>query len=322
MRMDDQLGIQDHGLPLLSVVVAFRMGETSIIDCLDSIYAMDYPHERLDVIVVDDWHDDETFVRINSTFPNTTVLRNTKPQGCDVSKELGILAAAGEIIALTDADCTLHPLWGRTIAKTLCADAGVVTGPVIHPRSFLRELICVADFPLFQSREYHLANSFPGCNFATRRQVLESVGFKYNRTEVRGGSDRLLSWHLYRRGERIVYEPRMVVYHRPAVDWKSILVRRRMYGRTAYMMRKVDPTLPGGIIARVGPLCGLAYICYKSFMDLVRLPKMVRVGAAHPLHALFLIPCLFLFRILDAIGMTTLQLTELLHVAEDSLPIL
>ncbi|HEY3298122.1 MAG TPA: glycosyltransferase [Armatimonadota bacterium] len=308
-KQKDYRKLDGDQLPLLSIVVPFRLGESAVLQCLDSIYSMSYPGERLDVIIIDDWHDDEISAGIRSAFPETRIFQNAQTLGCDAAKEIGIKAAAGDIIALTDADCRVDHNWGRTIAEALSGETSIVTGPVSHERRFLHELICISDFPFSQSREYHLTDSFPGCNFAAHRRVFESVGFKYNVTsELRGGSDRLLSWHLYSMGERIAYDPRMVVFHKPAVDCRRILARRRMYGSTAYMMRKIDPTLPGSAIARIGPLAGLAYICYKSYMDIARFPRLVKAGVAPLWHVPLLLPCLFTFHLLDAVSITAQQL--------------
>lgn len=291
-------------LPTISVVVAFRKSEHCVIDCLRSIFAMDYPDDRLDVVVIDDNCDDSVSGEVRAEFPNVRLLRNRTPVGCDGSKQAGIDASKGVVIALTDADCTVHPLWGTAIVTNLANGADVVTGPVRHPRTLLRELIAVADFRDAQSERLGWVDAFPGCNFAVGRAEL--VDTRYDRSgDIRGGSDRLVSWEFHRYGRRIRYDPLMLVYHNPSVTFKSLLVRRMLYGRVALGMRKIDPTLPGGYISRLGPLAALPYIVFKFAKDAYMLLHMTSRSLIHPLHVPLLLPLLILFRLADAYGMIT-----------------
>lgn len=106
----------------------------------------------------------------------------------------------------------------------------------------------------------------------------------------------------------IRYNPQMVVYHAPAVDVLSLLRRRLRYGEHAYVLRKIDRTLPGSAITRLGPLAAPAYLGYKAVKDLYSLSRMVQDGVVNPRHAFFLIPALFLFRLLDSVGIIRAQM--------------
>ena len=291
----------DVAPPVLSVVVAFKRSERCVLHCLQSIFDMDYPVEKLEVIVVDDWRDDCLAELIRKQFPVARLLRNLSPVGCDGAKQAGVNAAIGDIIAFTDADCTVSPLWGRAIAGNLTNEADAVTGPVRHPRTFLRELIAVSDFGDFQGVSHGWVGAFPGCNFAVRGRELRRM--PYNRSgDIRGGSDRLLSWHLHANGRRIRYDPAVVVHHAPAVDTASLVERRLMYGRAALAMRRLDPTLPGSVITRLGPLAPPAYVCYKVVRDTHRLLGMARRQDVCPWHVPLLLPALIFFRLVDALG--------------------
>jgi len=270
---------------------------------------MDYPLETLEVIVVDDSHDDEISSRIQSRFPLARLLRNPQPLGCDGAKQVGIDAAVGEVVALTDADCIVSRQWARMAAENLAGGADAVTGPVRHPKTFLRELVGVADFQDFQGADHVQTNAFPGCNFAARRRFLTSHGYD-KCTGMRFGSDRLSSWSMHMRGRNIVYDPRMIVEHRPSTDMASILERRLRYGRKAFALRELDPTLPGSAIVRLGPLAGLAYVSYKSVKDVRSVLRAARQGNINPWHALLLVPALILFRIMDSVGIVQRQLSR------------
>ena len=291
-------------LPVISVVVAFTRSEGCIINCLESIFGTDYPRGRLEVIVIDDSHDDALAELVQKRFPLVRLLRPSAPLGCDGAKQAGIDAATGDIIALTDADCTVCRSWARVMAKELNSGADAVTGPVRHPKTFLRELIGISDFQDFQMDTYAWTNNFPGCNFGASRELFAETRFRWN-DSIRTGSDRLVSWYLYSAGRRICYDPAMVVYHEPQVDVANLLERRMRYGRTALSIRKLDPTLPGGALAKFILLASPAYVCYKVAKDVRCLADMTRRRLVNPLHVPLLFPALVLFRIFDAIGIAT-----------------
>ncbi len=293
-------------LPLVSIVVAFKESESCVLDCIRSILDMDYPPDRLEVIAVDDSHDDNIARAVSQQFPEVKLIRNVAPLGCDGSKQFGMDAAAGDIIATTDADCTVDRRWAKIMAKNLTNGADVVTGPVRHPKTFIRELIGIADFQDFQGDTHRHTSAFPGCNVAARKTVLREAGYR-STGALRFGSDRLTSWQMHMRGYRIAYDPGMVVYHSPSVNLSSLMERRLRYGRKALLLRRLDSTLPGSIISRLGLLSALAYICYKSPKDAYHLICMAAHRIVNPWHVPLLLLPLIAFRIVDALGMLQAQ---------------
>ena len=296
-------------LPTLSVVVAFRKSERCVFDCLQSLLDMDYPFEKLDVIAVDDGRDDSTVEALRRRFPVIGIVRNDESKGSDKAKQLGVEAATGDVLALTDADCTVHPRWARVIARNLADGADAVTGPVKHPKVFLKELIGVSDFQDFQGVRRQTASSCPGCNFAADRDAFQAIAYRRN-GDMDFGSDRLTSWQMHQSGSRMVFDPEMVVYHSPSVSIAGIWERRLRYGRKALALRKLDGTLPGSAITRLGPLAAPAYVCYRSAKDAYRLLEMAGRRIVNPWHVPLLIPALIFFRMMDAAGIVSAQIRK------------
>jgi len=292
-------------LPTISVVVAFRDSECCVLDCLDSILRMDYPHDHLEIIAVDDQSSDALAAEIHKSYPNVRLLRSKSPKGCNSAKRDGALASTGDIVACTDADCLVGESWGRTIAKNLTDGADAVTGPVRHPKTLLRELVGIADFPDYQDNRHRSANAYVGCNYAINRSLLHT--FQFRDYEILFGGDRLDSWQLYSSGHKIAYDPDMVVQHYPQVDFANMLERRLRYGMKALEMRKIDPTLPGGRLIGLGYMAVPAYLAYKMIKDGLTVFGMLRQGHVHPAHIPLVLPMLFLFRLLDSVGIVSAQ---------------
>lgn len=101
----------------VSVVVACRNEEKSLPSLLNSIALQDYPHDLFEVLIVNDNSSDKT-ADIAAGFNwsgNIRTLEN-KAEGKKHALRTGILAARGNLIITTDADCTAGKNWIRTIA--------------------------------------------------------------------------------------------------------------------------------------------------------------------------------------------------------------
>jgi len=96
-------------LPLISVVVCSHNGGQLIADALKAIKAQKWQGE-LEIIVVDDGSTDDTY-KIAKSLADIKVIRNRKNIGLAASRNKGIRAAKGEIIAFTDDDCRPQPTW-------------------------------------------------------------------------------------------------------------------------------------------------------------------------------------------------------------------
>jgi cellulose synthase/poly-beta-1,6-N-acetylglucosamine synthase-like glycosyltransferase len=109
-------------LPDLSIVVAARNEEKNLRILLSCLFAQDYPREKLEIIIVDDRSEDsswEFLQRAAREHGNLKILRVTDllPDFAPKKRalDLAIRSARGEIILLTDADCTPPPTWARAM---------------------------------------------------------------------------------------------------------------------------------------------------------------------------------------------------------------
>lgn len=111
----------EDDLPTVSIVIPARNEEHRIARCLESLSALDYPSDRLEIIVVDDRSTDRT-AAVVATFveriPMLRVLSLTEPRSGNIrgkagALDHGILHACGEIVLLTDADCAVDSHWVR-----------------------------------------------------------------------------------------------------------------------------------------------------------------------------------------------------------------
>ena len=96
-------------MPLkFSIIIPCYNEEKHISACLESIFAMDYPNDQFEVIVVDNGSTDLTR-EIISQYP-VTLLRDDHKNVSGL-RNLGAAHAAGEILAFVDADCIVSMNW-------------------------------------------------------------------------------------------------------------------------------------------------------------------------------------------------------------------
>ena len=97
--------------PPVSVVIPCRNEHETIERCLDSLVASDYPPDRLEVLVVDGLSTDGTraiVTRYQASHPNVHLLDNSR-RTQQAALNIGVRAAAGEVIVRMDAHCRFSP---------------------------------------------------------------------------------------------------------------------------------------------------------------------------------------------------------------------
>jgi len=134
--------IPESELPTVTVIVAARDEEKNILRCLNSLNNLNYPDNKLEIIIVDDQSTDKTGKLIDEfiSSPKTPARRAGRFKKIITKKEIGRLkgktnalangleAAKNEIIFTTDADCEVSPDWVKTMASYYTKDVGMVNG--------------------------------------------------------------------------------------------------------------------------------------------------------------------------------------------------
>lgn len=121
--------------PAVSILIAARNEEANIIRCLTAIDALDYPREKIQVLIGDDGSTDRTRQLIEKHMadkPGYTCITVQAQLGeargkANVLAHLARLATA-DIFLFTDADIAVPPTWIKAMLAGLEPGVGVVTG--------------------------------------------------------------------------------------------------------------------------------------------------------------------------------------------------
>ena len=199
--------------PPVTVAVCARNAADTLDACLRSIRALDYPD--FDVIVVNDGSTDATGA-IARAHPGVTLI-DTPHGGLSAARNTALRAAAGEVIAYTDADVEVDPAWlTYLIQPFLRTDVAGAGGPNVVPEDDPWLAQCVARAPGGPTHvlvDERTAEHVPGCNMAYRCEALLAIG-GFDPAYHAAGDDVDVCWRLQARGLRIGFAPSALVWHR------------------------------------------------------------------------------------------------------------
>lgn len=173
-------------LPKVSVVVAARNEERNIETCLRSLTTLDYPTDKLEIIVADDRSQDRTPDIIKRYaaehhFVKYLLAQESAIKGKGNAIHQAATLATGEFILMTDADCTVKPTWIKDTLKYFTDETGLVCGITLPSASRAFERIQALNWCyLLSTGSAVAAIGFPiggiGNNFSFRRATYFEVG--------------------------------------------------------------------------------------------------------------------------------------------------
>lgn len=203
-----------------------------------------------EIIVIDNAPSDDLTKKLVASLPGVRYVREPKP-GLNFARNRALQEATGEIIAFIDDDVIIDKYWLRGIEKAIAEhpDAAAYTGLVLPA-----ELETDAQI-LFEKRggfeksfeTIRYGRTLPGhpfypciggkfgtgCNMAFRRQVLlELEGFDEaldTGASLPGGGDTDMFYRVVRAGYPLIYEPRILVFHRHRREYEQL---RHQYSRS------------------------------------------------------------------------------------------
>lgn len=175
----------------VSVIIAVRNESSNIQKLINSLLTQNYPSHLLEIIIVDDHSTDSTSRLIDDFIIQNKDLKNLKlialgenrGSGKKAAIARGIQASKGELIVITDADCTAGSGWISTLSSFYNEHRPqMILGPVrmTDSGSFFGKLQSLEFTSLISSGAGSCTAGFPilanGANMAFTRQAYESCG--------------------------------------------------------------------------------------------------------------------------------------------------
>jgi glycosyltransferase involved in cell wall biosynthesis len=229
----------------VSIIVPAYNEQDGIAACIQALLAQDYPPDCREIIIVDNNSKDHTR-EIVQQYP-VTLLVEREIQGPAAARNKGILAAHGDIVAFTDADCLPRPDWLRNLTAAFSAPDIVGAVGTLLPAG---DEGLIIDFMkavnTIQSRDLGKFWYVVTANAAYKREVLLKLGlFDVN---LYNGEDIDLGLRAQIEGlGRIIGVPDAVVDHPFENSWDEIWERFRRYGYSEILLDAMYQHTPGYI---------------------------------------------------------------------------
>lgn len=298
-------------LPAISVIIVNCNGRAFLPVCLGSLYSMDYPLDRLEVILVDNASSDGSIEYIAQEFPTVRTVQLDRNYGFCKPNNEGAKAACGEYLVFLNNDTEVTRGWLRALVKPAMEDADVVSCASKMLYQDRRDTINSAggkltivgggfyrgkgdkDSPQYGQAGYTGFACAAGA-LVKRDFFLSSGGFDEDYFAACEEHD--LSWKAWLYGYKVSYAPKAVMYHcesgtfgtRSNADAQKVFLNTRNHlynivknfdaGNTwrALLISVFFNTYRWSGYVLDGNLAAAASVCRAHFSFLTRLSVMLR----------------------------------------------
>jgi cellulose synthase/poly-beta-1,6-N-acetylglucosamine synthase-like glycosyltransferase len=239
--------------PDVTVVVAAHDEEEVIGRRIENLLELDYPADRLAIVVASDGSTDRTdeiVEEIAAGAPAVRLLRSERA-GKATAQNGAVEATSSEVVAFSDANSRWEPDALRQLVRSFAdPDVGYVCGQLrLESADGANQEGLYWRYELWQRESESAIGSITAGNgaiYAVRRS--DYLGWD----DPRIGHDFGLPFRLVQRGRRAVYEPEAVAWEKPARDAED------EYRRKVRMMTRSWRPLLDGSLARTGDAVFLA----------------------------------------------------------------
>ena len=284
----------------VSILVAARNEAAAIERCLQSLAALDYPAEQLEILIGDDASTDDTAAvvrRFIADKPQFRLLAIGHRLGSARGKSNVLAhlcrAATTDYFLLTDADMVLAPSWVRTLLAAAGPGVGIVTGITTAGGSLFGRLQGLDWlFGLSLGRlltDHGVPVTAVGNNMLVTRAAYESIG-GFEALAFSVSEDLQLFTQVVAQGWRFrnLVEPGALGVSLPQPTWRQLLRQRKRWMSGA---------------ARLPWQFGLLFGLYGAFYTVLGWPGLLPLPAIGALYgAKLLCQTLFLHRTLRQAG--------------------
>lgn len=235
---------QHFDYPKVTVLIPAHNEEKVIGNTLEAMVSLEYPPDRLDILVINDGSSDSTaeivsrYAERDNRVRLFNVPKGEGGKGKSRALNLGLKQTRAEFIAVYDADNTPHPSALRYLMAQLISDTslGAVLGKfrtVNKNRNLLTRFINIETLSfqsMLQAGRWKLfrVSTLPGTNLVVRRHLLDTLG-GWDEDAITEDSE--LSIRIYMEGFRIKYIPYSVTFEQEPEAWSTWVKQRTRWVR-------------------------------------------------------------------------------------------
>lgn len=236
----------------VSIIIPVYNAEKTIERCLRAVFELNYPKDRLEVIVVDDGSVDRT-PRIIKSLSNKVKIVHKKRGGAASAQNVGIKNSFGEIILVVDSDAYITKEFLKTVVREFEDPQVGIAGGFLKPaptRSFWAKMSGYeSEERAFRKRSSKYVHHMTTTCTAYRRKMFEEIGY-FDEFFKEGGYDTEFSKRAIKAGWKIVLTD-AICFH----EWRSSFTsyfKQQIRGGSAItkVLRKHPDAIKGDEVIR------------------------------------------------------------------------
>ena len=228
---------------LVSVVLVNFRGATDTLTAVRELQRLDWPAERLEIVVVDNASGDDSVERIRAEAPGVILVESATNDGFAGGCNAGVAASSGEFIAFLNNDARPDPQWVAAAMSVFSGsrNVGAVASRVLDWEGQKVDYIDAALTWFGMGYKPYTGEAPPrksegrkdvlfgtGSAMFVRRSVFEELG-GFDEHYFMFFEDVDLGWRLNLAGHRFVYEPASLAFHRHHASMKSFGQHKENY---------------------------------------------------------------------------------------------
>lgn len=232
-------------LPVFSIIIPTYNRPGQLADCLAALAQLDYPPDRVEVLVVDDGGALSP-ASVVDQFQDRLAIRLIRQAnaGPGSARNTGARNAKGEILAFTDDDCLPQSDWLRALAtRYLSAPDPVIVGGhvvnvLVNNRYAVASQLIVDIGHAYHNSDPDRARFFTANNLAIPANRFRELGGFDVTFGTTASEDREICGRWLHRGYRMISASEAVVGHAHRLTWRYFCWQHFNYGRGAVRLQR------------------------------------------------------------------------------------
>jgi GT2 family glycosyltransferase len=268
------------GLPTFSIIVPTFGRPTQLAACLEALTRLDYPHDRVEVVVVDDGSERPPEAAVAAFRDRLDAVLIAQPHaGPATARNTGAAHSHGEILAFTDDDCMPEAGWLRALAaratrEPRCAVGGRTLNLLVDDIFATASQLLITHLYDYYNADPNHARFFASNNLAVPAEDFRALGGFDSTALLAAGEDREFCDRWVQRGHRMAYAPDAIVCHAHSLSLRAFWRQHFTYGRGAHYFHRARRQRHARPMRPEPP---------RFYLDLLRQPLLQRSDHSRPL---------------------------------------
>lgn len=213
--------------PSTTIIIPTKNNAQTIGQCIQAIFDMDYPNDKLEVIIIDAYSIDET-ISICKKYPVKIIQKR-----CNVPAAYNFILKmiSSEIIGFVDGDAKVERNWLKILVEHLedLKVAGVGGTILTWNNNKLVPRLIGYDINSRYKKMPQNITRIATTNLILRKDVLLKIGGFDESLPT--GYDAEIGYKLIKKGYQLIFEPNAIIYHWHRPNLKAFFMQQYKYSK-------------------------------------------------------------------------------------------